>query len=388
MQAAFDEKDFVHLREWLTQLIKRRAQGKKAITDMVNICLNEFLDKLPSKDEKFQMLKSLRESCEGKIFLEREYASTTRMQVEILEAEGKIDDAAKVIQEIAIETYGSLDPKEKVDFILYQMKLTLARQDYIRTQVLSRKVSKRKLKEEGLEKQCVEYFQYMCKFHIHEKETLEVAKAYNAIFETLEKQKDKEEVKSEDEISDAFRNYILYLLISPQSQEKVDMLSDMEKKYPRLMEGEELLTKYVRRFLTFELVPMQENEIREQMQNFEPFQENKTMHAKNHMIELIRQMVQHNIRVIEKYYNRVTLTRMSQLVGVSVERTERELGDMVVNKRVAAKINRLAGIVVFSSRKQFPNESLNNWNKDLTTTLDKIEETCHLINREYVVHKK
>ena len=210
----------------------------------------------------------------------------------------------------------------------------------------------------------------------------------NAIFETLEKQKDKEEVKSEDEISDAFRNYILYLLISPQSQEKVDMLSDMEKKYPRLMEGEELLTKYVRRFLTFELVPMQENEIREQMQNFEPFQENKTMHAKNHMIELIRQMVQHNIRVIEKYYNRVTLTRMSQLVGVSVERTERELGDMVVNKRVAAKINRLAGIVVFSSRKQFPNESLNNWNKDLTTTLDKIEETCHLINREYVVHKK
>jgi len=79
---------------------------------------------------------------------------------------------------------------------------------------------------------------------------------------------------------------------------------------------------------------------------------------------------------------------MSQLVGVSVERTERELGDMVVNKRIAAKINRLAGIVTFSARRQFPNESLNNWGKDLVTTLDKIEETCHLIAREVVVHKK
>ena len=112
------------------------------------------------------------------------------------------------------------------------------------------------------------------------------------------------------------------------------------------------------------------------------------MHAKNHMNELVRQLVQHNIRVIEKYYNKVTLSRMSQLVGVSLERTERELGDMVVNKRIAAKINRLEGIVVFSARKLFANESLNNWNKDLTTTLDKIEETCHMIAREYIVHKK
>ena len=41
------------------------------------------------------------------------------MQVEMYEADGKIDDAARVIQEIAIETYGSLESKEKVDFILY-----------------------------------------------------------------------------------------------------------------------------------------------------------------------------------------------------------------------------------------------------------------------------
>lgn len=55
--------------------------------------------------------------------------------------------------------------------------------------------------------------------------------------------------------------------------------------------------------------------------------------------------------MIEKYYGRIRLERLSILVGVSVDRTEAELGDMVVKKRIAAKINRLAGIVVFSKRK-------------------------------------
>jgi len=69
------------------------------------------------------------------------------------------------------------------------------------------------------------------------------------------------------------------------------------------------------------------------MSIFEPFQE-RTMHANTHKIELLRQLIQHNIRVIEKYYSRIGLSRMSQLVGVSEERAENELCDMVTNKRI------------------------------------------------------
>jgi len=46
------------------------------------------------------MLSTLRQATEGKIFLEREYSSTTRDLVEMYEADGKIDEAAKIIQEI------------------------------------------------------------------------------------------------------------------------------------------------------------------------------------------------------------------------------------------------------------------------------------------------
>ena len=42
-----------------------------------------------------------------------------RWIAEMMEADGKHDDATKLIQEIQIETYGSLQTQEKVDFILY-----------------------------------------------------------------------------------------------------------------------------------------------------------------------------------------------------------------------------------------------------------------------------
>lgn len=39
-----------------------------------------------------------------------------------------------------VETYGSLDKKEKVDFILEQIRLTLAKKDFIRCYIISKKV--------------------------------------------------------------------------------------------------------------------------------------------------------------------------------------------------------------------------------------------------------
>ena len=39
-----------------------------------------------------------------------------------------------------VETYGSMEKKEKVEFILEQMRLCLAKKDYIRTQIISKKV--------------------------------------------------------------------------------------------------------------------------------------------------------------------------------------------------------------------------------------------------------
>ena len=99
---------------------------------MVQVSMDDFLSKMPNREEKYHLITTLREASDGKMFLEREYANCTRWLCEMLEEDGKVDEATKIIQEIQIETYGSLQTKEKVEFILYQMKLVLIRRDFVR----------------------------------------------------------------------------------------------------------------------------------------------------------------------------------------------------------------------------------------------------------------
>jgi 26S proteasome regulatory subunit N5 len=152
LRLAYDQRDFVKLREFLLILTKRRGQAKKPIVDMVQLLINEFLPLMPTREEKYNLLSNLREATDGKMFLEREFANSTKWLCEMLEEDGKIDEATKIIQEIQIETYGSLQTVEKVDFILYQMKLVLIRRDFVRCQILSRKISRKHLNEANLER--------------------------------------------------------------------------------------------------------------------------------------------------------------------------------------------------------------------------------------------
>ena len=131
------------------------------------------------------------------------------------------------------------------------------------------------------------------------------------------------------------------MLISPYDNEKVDMLHILESLYARNLEQNDLLSRFVHKLLTFELMPLNEAEIEQQMKAFEPFQD-ATENSKGHMREMLRQLIQHNLRVVEKYYSRIKISTLSRLIGVPEERAEIEIGDMVVNKRIHAKINRLA----------------------------------------------
>ncbi len=67
------------------------------------------------------------------------------------------------------------------------MKLVLMRRDFVRCQILSRKISKRHLGEAGLEKLKVQFYLYMIQYFVHEKMLLDAAKAYQTIFDSIKK---------------------------------------------------------------------------------------------------------------------------------------------------------------------------------------------------------
>lgn len=44
------------------------------------------------------------------------------------------------MQEVQVETYGSMDKREKLEFILYQMKIMIKLNDIVRLYIVSKKV--------------------------------------------------------------------------------------------------------------------------------------------------------------------------------------------------------------------------------------------------------
>lgn len=59
--------------------------------------------------------------------------------------------------------------------------------------------------------------------------------------------------------------------MSTYSDEKVTLLTKVEKDYARELDREAVIAKLVRKLLTFELMPMDEKEIERQLVGFEPF---------------------------------------------------------------------------------------------------------------------
>jgi len=54
-------------------------------------------------------------------------------------------------------------------------------------------------------------------------------------------------------------------------------------------------------------------------------------------------VTEHNILVVCKYYSRIRLARLAQLLDLPPAETERHLSDMVVAGALSAKIDRPAG---------------------------------------------
>ena len=68
--------------------------------------------------------------------------------------------------------------------ILEQMRLCLAKKDFIRTAIISKKINPDVFKDETLQDLKVKYYELMIQKHAIDKSYLESAKAFYAIFDT------------------------------------------------------------------------------------------------------------------------------------------------------------------------------------------------------------
>ena len=106
------------------------------------------------------------------------------MLAQIKESKGLIEEAADVLQEVKVETFGSMDKREKVEFILEQMRLCLAKKDYTRTQILSRKISPKFFQEDGTEDLKLKFYRQMIDVDIQNDSYLSISKHFWEVYNT------------------------------------------------------------------------------------------------------------------------------------------------------------------------------------------------------------
>lgn len=118
-----------------------------------------------------------------------------------------------------VETFGSLSKRDKVEFILEQMRLTLAKQDFVRAAIVAGKISRKHLQEENMEEYKVKFFSLMTIYHRHDKNALELAKDYHAIYSTPLI------LKEEAKWTEALQSTVVFLALSGYDNEQQDLLN-------------------------------------------------------------------------------------------------------------------------------------------------------------------
>lgn len=403
LEVLFEAKDWAGLNEHIILLSKRRSQLKQAVQAFVRQSMG-YIEATPDKDTMVELIKTLQSVTEGKIYVEIERARLTRRLAKIKEAEGKIDEAADTLQEVAVETFGAMAKTEKIAFILEQVRLCLERKDFVRAQILIRKVSPRAFVprpdkkgqntgEVGIEGTTIEapaegtpsleelkllYYRLFIRYHEHDNNYLEICRCYRSIYETDTVVADPEQWQP------VLKKISWFVVLAPSCSDQITLLNTTaaDKRLAELPLYKDLLGS----FLTKEVVWWSTlsdkfaDEVALQSQVF------GGEHGEQRHKDFRLRVTEHNILVVGKFYARIRMSRLAQLLDLPVPEAEKHLSDMVVAGALAAKIDRPAGIVRFAARQE-PDLVLNTWASNISKLLQCVEKASQQIQKESMVHR-
>lgn len=373
VQLCKNANEWTLMCEQVQLMSKRHGQLKESIVAMIQEAI-KTLDMTPNITIKLECIKSLRSITEGKIFLEAERAFLTKELAKIEEQQNNIKEAADLLCELKIETFGSINKREKTDFILEQIRLCLAKSDYNLASIISRKISIKYFQEEGVEDLKLRYYELLIRIGLYEDNYLEVCKYYKAVYDTPSI------IQDESKWKNVLQNIVYFVIISPYGNEQSDLLYHILED-PRL---QSLPVHYelIKYFTKIELMrwPKIEEIYGELFRKTSVFDLNDEKGRKR-WSDLKKRIIEHNIRVISKYYLRIRLNRLNMLLDLDENETEEYLSNLVTSGVIYARIDRPAQTVSFIKPKS-SNVILNEWSWNIGSLLEKIEKVRQMILKE------
>ena len=117
-----------------------------------------------------------------------------------------------------------MDKQEKVELILEQIRLCLATKDYIRAQIISKKISIRFFENVEHQELKLTFYKYMIELDQHEGTYLNICRHYRAVFDTPS-------IKEDDTKKlDTLKHMALYVILSPYDNEQSDTIHHILKE--------------------------------------------------------------------------------------------------------------------------------------------------------------
>lgn len=112
-------------------------------------------------------------------------------------------------------------------------------------------------------------------------------------------------------------------------------------------------------------------------------QSNQTVEDKAYQrwTDLRKRVIEHNVRVVARYYTRIEMGRLTELLDLNEDETEKYISDLVTSGTIYAKIDRLARIVNFAKPRD-ADDVLNEWSGNMKSLLGLLERIDHLITKE------
>jgi 26S proteasome regulatory subunit N5 len=379
----FDASNFIGLNESIIMFtLKKHLQSDQAIGMMLKRCC-DFVDATDDRNVKMKLLETLKHVTDGKLYAEMERAKICRELSAMRKTDGDISAAIKTLEDLKIDTLTTLDRKQRIEIILQLMELLVESKEHVKCLIVAKKINKQYL-DHTPEYQALKIKFYKLSIEIDKFENyLNTSRHYQAILDT--------EMTKEDasERQRLLTLAIVYCILAPFDNEKFVMMGRLIKN--KFISEIPLYRDLLKEFTTIELINWytMKDKFKEDLLKLDNLFNVNTKEGLKCWKDFRTATIEHNIKVFATYYERAYLSHMSEFLDINVDETEKHLCNLIVNKSIKAKIDRLTGIVTFNQHRTATEKPsncqdnvLNNWLQQVSQLMKLVDNTSHLINKE------
>lgn len=390
-----DNEDWEYLNDLITILSKKHGQLKSSIQGFISQVIDN-LDKLNEShkkelDLKIKIIETIRTVTDKKIFVEVERAVVSRKLAEIyLEKFNDLDKAVDILCDLQVETYSLMPFSDKIEYILQQIKLTLQKGDFNQARILSRKILLKSLKnfDKADEFKSI-YLKYLIEINVFDYDYVSIVKNLLLLLDIpLVKE-------SKDEYNNYLVEIIYYIILSPYDPHQNDLINQIKQNPIFSKNVDSKIFKLLDIFTTNELIHW--SNIESLYKQY--FDQSTIFQNERNFKNLQKRIIEHNLRIINKFYQFIKLDRLAYLLQLSHDESEQYVSELVNQGMISAKINRPQGIIKFDKTKSQAasngssqaadhniNVLLNDWCYDIDKLLEEVDSIGHLINKEEMMH--